>query len=79
MHVVGAAVTKGKTSFAAVHRSKAVLNGIGIWMGDHLDEIPCAVFDINFRLPPLLQMLYVDLNLTSRVSSRHSGFIPPQN
>ena len=36
------------------------------------------------RLPPLLQMLYVDwvsvdLNLTSRVSSGHSGFLPPQN
>ena len=36
------------------------------------------------RLPPLLKMLYVDwvsvdLNLTSRVSSGHSGFLPPQN
>ena len=36
------------------------------------------------RLPPLLQMLYVDwvsvnLNLTSRVFSGHSGFLPPQN
>ena len=35
------------------------------------------------RLPPLLQMLYVDwvsvdLNLTSRVSSGHFGFLPPQ-
>ena len=36
------------------------------------------------RLPLLLQMLYVgwvsvDLNLTSRVFSGHSGFLPPQN
>ena len=36
------------------------------------------------HLPPLLKMLYVDwvsvdLNLTSRVSSGHSGFLPPQN
>ena len=36
------------------------------------------------RLPPLLQMLYVDwvsvdLNLTSRVSSGHSSFLPHQN
>ena len=35
-------------------------------------------------LPPLLQMLYVgwvsvDLNLTSRVLSGLSGFLPPQN
>ena len=34
------------------------------------------------RLPPLLQILYVDLvavdlNLTSRVFSGHSGFLPP--
>jgi len=36
------------------------------------------------RLPPLLKMLYVDwvsvdLNLTSRVFSGHSSFLPPQN
>ena len=61
-------------------------------MGDHLDKIPCAVLlgksgwrsEHQSRLPPLLQMLYVDwvsvdLNLTSRVSSGHSGFLPPQN
>ena len=60
-------------------------------MGHHLDKIPCAVLlgksgwrsVHKSRLPPLLQMLYVDwvsvdLNLTSRVSSGHSGFLPPQ-
>ena len=60
-------------------------------MGDHLDIIPCAVLlgmsgwrsGHHSRLPPLLQVLYVDwvsvhLNLTSRVSSGHSGFLPPQ-
>ena len=61
-------------------------------MGQHLDKIPCAVLlekaswrsKHKSRLPPLLQMLYVDwvsadLNLTSRVFSEHSGFLPPQN
>ena len=60
-------------------------------MGDHLDIIPCAVLlgksgwssGLQSRLPPLLQMLYVDwvsvdLNLTSRVFSGHSAFLPPQ-
>ena len=39
-----------------------------IWMDDHLDKIPCAVLHgksdwrsgHQSRLPPLLQMLYVD-------------------
>ena len=56
------------------------------------DKILCAVLleksgwrsGHQSRLPPLLQMLYVDwvsvyLNLTSRVSSRYSGFLPPEN
>ena len=44
------------------------LDGVDIWMGDHLDRIPCAVLrgksgwrsGHQSRLPPLLQMLYVD-------------------
>ena len=51
----------------------AVLLGKSGWRCEHLS-----------RLPPLLQMSYVDwvsvdLNLTSRVSSGHSGFLPHQN
>ena len=55
-------------------------------------KIPCAVLlgksgwrsGHQSRLPPLLQCCMwiefsVDLNLTSRVSSGHSGFLPPQN
>ena len=67
-------------------------DGVDICMGDHLDRIPCVVphgksgwrSGHQSRLPPLLRMLYVDwvsvdLNLTSRVFSGHSGFLPHQN
>ena len=47
---------------------EALLDGVDIWMGDHLDKIPCAVLlgksgwrsRHQSRLSPLLQMLYVD-------------------
>jgi len=71
--------------------SHQLLDRVVIWMGDHLDKIPCSVHlgksgwysKHQSRLSPLLQMLYVDwvsvdLNLTSRVPSRHSSFLPPQ-
>ena len=81
---------KGKHRFPFVHRSQALLDRVVIWVGDHLDKISCAVLlgksgwcKHQSWLPPLLQMLYVDwvsvdLNLTSRVFSGHSGFLPPQ-
>ena len=60
---------KGKHRFPSVHLSSALLDGVDIWMGDHLDKIPCAVLygkpgwrsGHQSRLPPLLQkILYVD-------------------
>ena len=59
---------KGKHRFPSVHRSKALLDGVDIWMGEHVDKTPCAVLygkpgwrsGHQSRLPPLLQMLYVD-------------------
>ena len=88
----GAAITKGKTPVLVCSPKLALLDGVDIWMGDHLDEIPSAVLlgkwgwcsGHQLCCPPLLQMLYVDwvsviLNLTARVSSGHSGFLPPQN
>ena len=56
-----------------VSESSSHGNGKSGWRCEHLS---C--------LPPLLQMLHVDwvsvdLNLTSRVSSGHSGFLPLQN
>ena len=55
---LGTAITKGKTP----------LDGVDIWMGDHLDRTPCVVLlgksgwhsGLQSRLPPLLEMLYVD-------------------
>ena len=46
----------------------ALLDGVDIWMGDHLDKIPCAVLvgksgwrsGRQLRFPLLLQVLYVD-------------------
>ena len=34
---------KGKHRSPFVHRREALLDGADIWMGDHLDKIPCAV------------------------------------
>ena len=58
---------KGKHRFPFVHRIQALLKKAVIWMGDHLDRIPCAVLlgklgwcKHQSRLPLLLQMLYVD-------------------
>ena len=47
--------------------SHQLLDRVVIWMGDHLDKIPCSVrlgksgwySKHQSRLPPLLQMLYV--------------------
>ena len=54
---------KGKHRLPSVHRSQTLLDGVDIWMGDHLDKIPCAVLigksgwrsGHQSRLPPLIQ------------------------
>ena len=87
------ATTKGKTHVPVCSpKLSPVGRDWYIWMGDQLDKIPCAVLlgksgwrnGHQSRLLLLLQMLYVDwvsvnLNLTSRVSSGYSGFLPYQN
>ena len=57
-----------------------VSRGYWLWMPGHFTY---QGEKSQSLLPPLLQMLYVDwvsvdLNLTSRVSSGHSGFLPHQ-
>ena len=77
------AITKGKNTGSRLH-------GVDIWMDDHLDKIPCALLlgksgwrsEHQPRLPAPLQILYVDwvsvdLKMTLRVFSGHSGFLPP--
>ena len=52
----------------AIDMVNTLLDRVVIWMGDHLDKIPCVVLlgksgwcsKHQPRLPPLLQMLYVD-------------------
>ena len=66
---LGTAITKGKT-LVPVCSPKLIspLDGVDIWMGDHLDRTPCVVLlgksgwhsGLQSRLPPLLEMLYVD-------------------
>ena len=45
-----AARTKGKHRFSSVHRSEALLDGVDIWMGDHLGRFPVLV-ENQSRLP----------------------------
>ena len=37
------AITKGKTLVPVYSAKLSPLDGVDMWMGDHLDRIPCAV------------------------------------